>query len=164
MKQFTRIVLLCSLLGCAVQSWAATTTTSFAVTATVVPTCAVSAAALNFGGAIPNPINSNVDGTGSVTATCSTGAPYTIALSVGSGAGATFASRKLTSGPNSLNYSLYTDAGCSTVWGDSTAGSSLLNGSGSGVAQIIPVYGRIPTGQTVATGAYSDTIIVTLNF
>lgn len=164
MKRLHRIILVCGLLGFAAPLWAATATTTFSVSGTVVPTCNVSATALNFGAAIPNPINSNVDAQGSVTATCSSGAAYTVGLSVGSGAGATFASRKMTSGPNTLNYSLYTDAGRTTVWGDGTAGSSLFNGSGSGAAQVIPVFGRIPSPQTIPTGAYTDTVVVTLTF
>ncbi len=164
MKRLNRIVLTSCLLVFAGPGWAATATTSFTVSGTVVPTCNVTAAALSFGAAIPNPINSNVDAESTVTATCSSGASYTIALGVGNGAGATFASRKLTSGPNALDYTLYTDAGRTTVWGDGTAGSSLFNGTGSGAAQAIPVYGRIPSPQTVPTGAYSDTIVVTLTF
>lgn len=164
MRGTQRVLLAGGLLAFAGSGWAATATTSFAVSGTVVPTCSVSAAALSFGGAIPNPINSDVDAQSSITATCSSGAGYTIALNAGNGTGATFASRKLSSGPNTLNYALYTDPGRTTVWGDGTAGSSLFNGSGSGAAQSIPVYGRIPSPQTVPTGAYSDLIVVTLTF
>ena len=164
MKRTQRALLICGLLGLSTSGWAATATTSFTVSGTVVPTCSVSAEALSFGGAIPNPINSNVDAQSNITATCSSGAAYTVALSAGNGAGATFAQRRLTSGPNTLNYSLYTDASRSIVWGDGTGGSSVFNGSGSGAAQAIPVYGRIPSPQSVPTGAYSDTIVVTLTF
>ena len=164
MRKLFRALFACALLGLAGQAGAATTTTTFSVTATVVPTCSVSAAALNFGAAIPNPINSNVDAQSTITATCSTGAPYSIALNVGNGAGATFASRKLTSGPNTLNYSLYTDAGRTLVWGDGTAGSNLSPGNGTGAAQAITVFGRIPTGQAVPTRTNSDTILDTLTF
>lgn len=164
MRRYSRILLVLGLFAFAAPLWAATATTTMTVSGTVVPTCSVAAAALNFGAAIPNPINSNVDAQGSVTATCSTGAAYTVALSVGNGAGATFASRKMTSGGNTLNYSLYTDASRTTVWGDGTAGSNTFGGSGSGAAQVIPVYGRIPSPQTVPTGAYTDTVVVTLTF
>ena len=164
MKRFGGIFFVCALLGFAGSGWAATATTSFTVSGTVVPTCSVTAAALSFGAAIPNPINSNVDAQSNITATCSSGAAYTIGLNAGNGAGATFAVRRLTSGPNALSYTLYTDSGRATVWGDGTGGSTLFNGTGTGVAQAIPVFGRIPSGQTVPTGAYSDTIVVTLTF
>ena len=164
MRRSQRAVLFCGLAGLACSAWAATTTTSFTVSGTVVPTCSVSATALNFGGAIPNPINSNVDAQSTVSATCSSGAAYTIGLNAGTGLGATFAARKMTSGPNTLDYSLYTDPSRSSVWGDGTGGSIVFNGSGTGSEQAIPVYGRIASPQTVPTGAYSDTIIVTLTF
>ncbi len=164
MKRFRRFLLLCGLLGLAAPVWSATATTTFVVSGTVVPTCAVSALPLSFGATIPNPINSNVDAQSTVTATCASGAAYTVALNAGSGAGATFPARRMTSGPNTLNYTLYTDAGRSTIWGDGSAGSILSNQSGTGSAQAITVYGRIPSGQSVPTGTYTDTITVTVTF
>ena len=164
MKRWTRMLAAFALLPMGVPAWAATTTTTFSVTATVVPTCSVSAAPLDFGTAIPNPINLNVDAQSTITATCANGAPYTIALSAGSGLGASFASRRMASGPNLLVYSLYTDATRTVVWGNGGAGSSVVNRNGNGAAQQITVFGRIPTGQSVPTGTYSDTIVVTLSF
>jgi spore coat protein U-like protein len=164
MKRFARLIALCGLALVSAPLWAATATTTFTVSGTVVPTCSISANALDFGAAIPNPINSNVDAQSTITATCSTGAGYTIALNAGVGTGATVATRRMESGASSLNYTIYTNPGRTTIWGDSTLGTSTFGGSGTGAAQLIPVYGRIPTGQSVATGAYSDTITVTITF
>jgi spore coat protein U-like protein len=164
MKRFARLLLFFGLTLSTAAAMAATSTTTFTVSGTVVPTCSVAATALSFGTAIPNPINSNVDAQSTVTATCSTGAPYTIALNAGTGAGATFGSRRMTSGGNTLVYTMYTDPGRGTVWGDGTGGSSVSSGSGNGTAQPVTVYGRIPTGQSVATGTYTDTITVTITF
>ncbi|HEX2827767.1 MAG TPA: spore coat U domain-containing protein [Burkholderiales bacterium] len=164
MNVCARLLVLCGLTAAAATAVAGTATTTFTVSGTVVPTCSISAAALNFGAAIPNPINSNVDGQSTVTATCSSGAPYTVALNVGTGSGATYAARRMTSGGNTLVYNLYTDPSRSQVWGDGTGGSNLSNGSGTGAAQAINVYGRITAGQTVPTGTYTDTITVTINF
>src|SRR5687768_16978852 len=110
-KGVLRIGFVCVLFGLAPAAWAWTATTTFTVTATVVPTCTISAAALSFGTTIPNPINSNVEATGTLVATCSSGAGYAIALNLGNASGATFASRKMSSGASRLNYSLFTDAG-----------------------------------------------------
>jgi spore coat protein U-like protein len=74
------------------------------------------------------------------------------------------ASRKMSSGTNTVNYNMYTDVGRTKIWGDGTAGSSVNPQTGTGAAQAITVYGRIPTGQTPATGTYNDTITVTLTF
>jgi len=144
--------------------WAATATTTFGVSGTIVSTCTVTAAALDFGATIPTPINSNVDAASTVTATCSNTTPYTIALNAGTGTGATFAARKMTSGGNALTYSLFTDAGRTLVWGNGTAGSNLSNQTGNGAAQVINVFGRIPSGQTPPVGSYNDTITVTVTF
>ena len=142
---------------------AGTTSTTFAVSATVVSTCSVGATPLFFGN-IPTPINSNVDAASTITATCSANTPYTVALSTGVGTGATFASRKMSSGANALSYTAYIDANRTTVWGDGTGRSSLSNQTGSGAAQAITVYGRVPAGQSPAIGSYTDTVTVTVTF
>lgn len=163
-KAFWRLAVLCGLLGLAPAGWAATTTTTFAVTGTVVASCTVSATALSFGAAIASPIAVNVDAAGSVTATCTNLAPYTVGLSAGTGAGATVASRKMTSGANLANYSLFRDAARLLVWG-TTIGTDTVAGTGNGAAQAISVFGRIFSGQaTVPAGAYTDTITVTVTF
>ena len=164
MLRFSRILAFCALALASSSLWAATATTTFAVTATVVPTCSISAAALNFGAAIPNPILSNVDAQSTITATCSTGAGYTIALSAGTTPGATVALRRMEAGALTVNYLLFSDAGRSNLWGDGTLGTTTLAGSGNGAAQVIPVYGRIPSGQAPGTGVYSDTVTVTITF
>jgi spore coat protein U-like protein len=140
------------------QAAAATATTTFSVTASVVTTCAVTATDLNFG----NYSGVQLDGAATLAATCSTGAPYTIGLSAGKGAGATVNSRKMT-GPAAslLNYSLFRDAARSSNWGNVTDTQS---GTGNGAAQPFTVFGRIPASQFAQPGAYSDTITVTLTF
>lgn len=153
-----------SILVASLSATAGTATATFAVSSTIVSTCTVTAAALNFGATIPTPVNSNVDVASTVTATCSNTAPYTIAMSAGNGTGATFATRKMSSGVNTVDYSLYTDSGRTTVWGDGTSGSSVSNQTGTGSAQAVNVYGRITSGQTPAVGAYSDTITATVTF
>jgi spore coat protein U-like protein len=45
------------------------------------------------------------------------------------------------------------------------AGSLLVNPGGNRIREAShPIYGRIPAMQAVATGNYSDTIVVTLAF
>jgi len=164
LKHYQRLVFICALFGMSVPAWGATATTTFSVTGTVVATCTISASPMNFGGAIPTPINSNVDSSTTISATCSNGAPYQVALNAGIGAGATFAARRMTSGPNTMSYALYTTGARSSVWGDGTAGSSVVSNTGSGAAQTLTVFGRIPAPQSVPTGTYSDTITVTITF
>lgn len=152
------------LLAAAAPAMAATATTTFGVTATVVATCTVSAGALNFGASIPSPINSSIDATSTISTTCSASVPYSIAMNAGQGASATMAVRKMMGGPNSLDYTLYTDAARSSVWGDGSGGSVVNNLTGTGTAQAITVFGRIPAGQAPASGIYNDLITVTVTF
>lgn len=164
MKLFTRLLLIGGLSAVATHGWAATATTTFTVTGTVVAACSVTAGGMSFGTTIPNPITANIDATSTITATCANGTPYTIALSAGGGPGATFATRFMTNGGSTMTYSLYTNAARTAVWGTGAAGSTVAAGTGNGAAQPITVWGRIPP-QTVATaGAYTDTITVTITF
>ena len=167
MKLATRVLaVVATVTGIVLPSWAATTSASFTVGATVAGACSVSATSFNFGNALPNAVTSNVDAQGSVRAMCGAGTPYTIALNAGGGAGATFAARRMRvqSGSATLAYSLYTDVARTTLWGDGSAGTSVVTSTASGTPQVIPVYGRIPGGQTVPNGLYFDTITVSLTF
>ena len=96
---------------------ATTTTTTFTVSITLTATCTItSASALNFGStgirstAIPRRSTINV--------ICSSGTGYNIGLDVGTGAGATYAARKMTNSGNTVTYSLYRDAAHTQVWGE----------------------------------------------
>jgi spore coat protein U-like protein len=102
---------------------------------------------------------SSLDGAGSVSVTCDVTSSFQIALNKGQGS---FAARQLQSGANVLYYNLYTDALRSLIWGDGTVGTTLA--SGSGTAATYTVYGRVPGGQNLPVGSYSDSITVTLNF
>jgi spore coat protein U-like protein len=139
---------------------AATTTTTFAVTATVVATCNVSASPLAFGSYSAVALS----GTTTVQATCSTAAPYNIGLNAGTATGATVTTRKMT-GPGGalLNYGLFQDSGHATNWGN-TVGTDTVASTGTGAAQSFTVFGQIPASQFVQAGSYSDTITVTLTF
>ena len=67
-------------------------------------------------------------------------------------------------GGGAVNYQLYTDSARSIPWGDGTAGTSMVTGTGSGNAQTINVYGQVPAQATPAPGSYSDTITATIVF
>lgn len=144
---------------------AATNTGNFGVTATVAASCSVSGTDLEFGTSI-DVLGADIDQTSTITATCTNGSPYTIGLNAGLATGATVTDRKMThaNNTNTLNYTIFTDAGRTTNW-DDVGGTNFASGTGSGAAQNITVYGRIPTGQTSAiAGSYSDTITATIDF
>src|SRR5207253_995723 len=150
------------LLALATEPHAATTTTTFTVQMTITASCTiVSAATLNFGS--QGVLTANVDQSSILQVTCTNTTPYNIGLNAGTGSGATVAVRKMTSGGATINYSLYTDAGRSTVWGN-TVSTDTQAGTGSGAAQNYTVYGRIPAQTTPAPGNYADTITVTVTY
>jgi len=141
---------------------AATSTTTMTVQMTITATCTVnSAATLNFG--TVGVLASNTDQTSTIQVTCTNTTPYNIGLDVGTGSGATVAVRKLTSGGATVNYSLYSDTGRATVWGN-TVSTDTVAGTGNGSAQSFTVYGRIPAQTTPAPGTYTDTITVTVTY
>ncbi len=148
---------------------AATATANLSVTASVSATCSISTTALGFGAYDPVGANnaSPLDGTGNVIVTCTNGASAALTLGQGSNAaaGSTDAvpvRRMKNAGGVFLSYSMYTDAAHTTIWGN-TSGTSVAQ-TGSGTASSVTVYGRIPAGQNVASGAYADTVVATVTF
>lgn len=132
-------------------------TTTFTVSATVQATCIVSATAMSFG-TYTAVLASN---TSTVSVTCTNSTPYTVGLDAGlSGGGVT--TRAMKNGAVLLNYALYSDAGHTTNWGNSTG--SWVSGTGSGSAQPLTVYGQVAAGQYVTPGAYADTITATVTY
>jgi len=145
---------------------AGTPTGSFIVQATVNFTCSVkSTENVNFG-SIQSPIVASEAIPGSVTVDCP-GALFWVFLGKGTGAGATFAQRKMTSTSNpteTLIYSLYMDPQGTTVWGDGSDGSGNDGGWNLTLPRTFPFWGIIAGGQAPAAGSYQDTIVVTLSF
>lgn len=142
---------------------AASTATTFNVTATVIDVCAVSAANLGFG--TFNPIGgSALDGTSTITVTCTLGTAYDVQLDQGAN-GSAVSDRKMlrVSGTETLPYSLYRNAGRTQNWGQ-TNSTDTLSSTGTGLSQGHTVYGRVPASGNVPTGSYSDTVNVTVSY
>lgn len=158
----TSIFLLCLLSS--MSSLAASTSTTFAVTANVNDICNIAATPLAFGNF--DPTGSAVqDGVSTLTVLCTNGTPYEIGLDAGSGAGATVERRKMTDLANNvLEYSLYQNGSRSVLWGN-TIGNNTWAGTGTGAQEAIIVYGRILSGQAAApVGAYLDMVTVSVNY
>src|SRR6185369_1088632 len=109
----------------------------------IIATCTInSASTLNFGNSI-GVLSANVDQQSTIQVTCTNTTPYNVGLNAGTGTGATVATRKLTSGANTVNYTLYSNSGRTTVWGN-TIGADTVAATGNGSAHNYTVYGRIP--------------------
>jgi spore coat protein U-like protein len=137
------------------------TAAPFTVTATDVTNCSVSATVVNFGSA--GVLQAAVNASGTLTATCTSTAPYNIGLNAGTATGATVTTRKMTSGGATIKYSLYSNSARTTNWGN-TVGTDTVSGTGSGLAQSYTVYGQVPIQTTPAPATYTDTIVATVTY
>jgi spore coat protein U-like protein len=149
-------------LGISSPAVALTKTTNFDVRINITSECTISATELNFGS--HGLLAADVDAESTVTITCTGTTPYWVSLSAGGSPGATTTTRKMTgTGAATLNYSLFRDAARTENWGivETTDG---VAGTGSGIAQPLTVYGRVPAQTIPGIGAYSDTVTATVNY
>lgn len=128
--------------------------------------CSVSATGVNFG-AYDVFVATPYDSTGTVTVKCDQAPPVDITIAIGpSGTSGGFIPRQMrsASSPDRLNYNLFVNAGRSTVWGDGAAGTStvFLKNVKKNRPAVTTIYGRVPPGQDVSVGSYSDTLTVTI--
>jgi spore coat protein U-like protein len=142
---------------------AATSSTTMPVSATVLSVCVVVATPMVFG-LYDSGSSSATDASATVVVTCTPLEDYDIALDEGADPAATVDHRLMQFLTNDLHYDLYTSAARTTIWGDGTAGTAIVSGSGTGLLQTHTVYGRIPTGQFVPPGAYVDLVTVTVTY
>lgn len=101
----------------------------------------------------------STDSTGNISVSCDTSTSYSIALSAGSGS---ISARTLTGTGSTLYYNLYADPARTLVWGDGSGGSTTV--SNTAISGSHTVYGRIPAGQNVTAGTYTDTLVITVTF
>jgi spore coat protein U-like protein len=132
-------------------------------------TCAATATGVAFGNYSPLQTTASTS-TGTVVVNCSaTGAAGTVTLlfDLSAGMSGSYSPRKMFSGTHSLSYNLYLNTAHTQIWGNGTGGTSTISTTltvtprrGAQASQT--VYGMIPSGQDVAAGSYSDTIVVTV--
>lgn len=110
-----------------------------------------------------------LDAVGTITVSCSGNVRRaTVTLSVSSTSG-TFDPRRMrrSAGIDRLDYNVYTDVARTTIFGDGTGATSLIRprrppGPRVPWSANITMYGRIPPGQNVSVGAYSDILTATV--
>jgi spore coat protein U-like protein len=140
---------------------ASTATGSFNVQVAIASTCVVTSATnLNFG--TQGVLSAAVNQTSTITVTCTNTTPYNIGLNQGVN-GSSVTTRQMSSGSATINYSLFSNAGMTTNWGQ-TVGTDTVAGTGNGSGQAYTVYGQIPAQTTPAPGTYTDTITVTVTY
>jgi spore coat protein U-like protein len=149
--------------------WAAVLVLLIAEKSLAASSCSVVVAPPSFGNYNPSVVAS-LDTTGNVQVSCSGGLgriSYTIILS--SGSEGSYENRKLKHLTNKLRYNLYVDGAYTQIWGDGSAGTSIVSDSyiqpGTGnTIRNYPIYGRLFSKQNVPTGTYLDGLTVTVNY
>jgi spore coat protein U-like protein len=145
------------------QAFAGSASNELTVTASVAEACSVSSALLSFGAYNPAS-GSPVIASSSIDVVCTLGTAASIALDPGMNSGESSLSdpdRHMSNGQHLLAYELFQDSELSTIWAAEGAARSF---TGSGAPQSLPIYGMIPAGQQVSAGAYSDSVLVSVNF
>jgi spore coat protein U-like protein len=141
-----------------------TATAGMPVRIEITASCSVSASDLDFGAYASNQV-SPVQAQTTIQLQCGPGTVAEVRLDAGTGPGRNTRRRKMEmdSGTDQLDYGLYQDPGRTINWGDDS-GRDTLDVVTTGAPQVIPVYGRIPGGQRVRDGTYSDVITVQIFF
>ena len=135
---------------------AASTTGVLTATANINASCTVSGNTMAFG----TYTGTQIDQTGIITANCTPGTSYTIAMTTTQTGGNYVMNTSPVVDP--LNYKLYTNTGRTT---EIIAGTQIeTNGHGNGNNQNTTVYGRLPGAQVASIGAYSGTTTFTLTY
>lgn len=149
--------------ACAGAAEAGSASANLTVTATVADTCGVVDSVLSFGTVSPS-AGTTLPVTGSVNVTCTLGTAFSVGL--GNGTNASGSTRRMRQGTSSnyLTYEIYKDLTATTRFGD-TGSSDRAAGIGVGLLAVpIAFYGTVASGQTVGTGAYSDTVQINLYY
>lgn len=105
------------------------------------------------------------DAAGQVTFQCTTFELF-VRIDLDRGGAPSFDPRQMRQGSEILTYNLYRDASRNTIWGDGTGGTQsyfqLFVPRNQNIN--VPVYGRIPAGQDVSAGIYTNTVTATIQF
>lgn len=151
----------------AASAFAGSATSNLGVSASVSDNCIIATADVAFGAYDPIVANASAPrlGTGTVTVTCTTDASAVLTLGLGAndnGGSASDPARRLSDGSNFLSYTLFSNPGRSTEWGnDADTG---VADTGTGTASAHTVYGSVAPAQNVPQGSYSDTVVATVTF
>ncbi|MBH1744714.1 spore coat protein U domain-containing protein [Stenotrophomonas maltophilia] len=141
---------------------------SFTATAEVLPQCGSYVTTnMNFGN-VSGSIPANIDQTATLTLTCLKNTAYQVSLNNGQNNPTATSTRRMatTIGASTyyLTYELYRDSTRTQRWGN-TLTVDTASGTGTGSAQQLTIYGRVPpvTGQPPA-GTYNDVVQVTITY
>lgn len=104
------------------------------------------------------------DSTGTVVVACPRLLQWGAEITLSAGRSGSYAQRRMASGANNLNYNLYLNSARTQIFGNGNSGTSNIELGLIWSTVTTTVYGRIPAGQNVAAGNYSDTMTLTISF
>ena len=125
--------------------------------------CTISTTSIDFGGY--NVFSAGpTDSTATISYHCNGNAALAIGLTRGQSD--TFNPRVMAKGLERLGYNLFLDGAHTTVWGDLGSGTQIYYDSSApnNRSVTVTVYGRIPAGQDVGAGGYSDSVVAVILF
>ena len=141
---------------------ALTATGNFTSQIIITANCSVgSTNALNFN--TQGVLSANVDATATFAVTCTNSTTYNVGLDAGTTTGGTTSTRLMVNGANTISYKMYSDSSHATNWGN-TVGTDTVAGTGTGVAQALTIYGRVPVQTTPAPATYTDLVTITVTY
>ena len=143
----------------------AQTTSTVATTTTVSAECNITVSPMTFGVYDPVVVHgaSDLDGTATISLTCTKGATASVALGLGLNAfGST--RRMISNIGDYLTYELHQDSSRMFVWNEEITSLLTLGPATSMAPRNLTVYGRVFGGQDVRAGAFTDSVLATVNF
>jgi spore coat protein U-like protein len=143
---------------------AASNSAPLSVSAEVASNCVIATSNLAFGQYDPLAQNASteLDGSAAVTMLCTRST--SAALSLDSGRNFVGATRTLSGTGQHVSYQLFHDAGRTQQWEGGLAAGMQFVSEGIHKAQQVTLYGRIPPGQEVVSGMYTDVVTATVDF
>jgi spore coat protein U-like protein len=137
-----------------------------AVSARAVPSCSFDVVSGVSFGSYDALNTSPLDQTGSITFQCTDLGAGTVTVDLSTGNSGSYAAREMRYAAGVLEYNLYIAPTRAAIWGDGTSGTARFGPflPANGVDETLTIYGRIPARQTSPVGAYTDTVVATINF
>ncbi|MGI4851888.1 MAG: Csu type fimbrial protein [Janthinobacterium lividum] len=130
-------------------------------------TCSIAVTGMNFGIIRNFPATT----TASINVSCAALLPgqITYDITLGTGNSGIYTMRKMSNGLDNLNYNIYTSLNYQSIWGGGTSDAQKVSENYTIKLLTLHVknytaYGMIPINQNVPGGAYSDNIVVNVNF
>lgn len=132
--------------------------------------CTISATSIAFG-RYDIFSNSPLDSVGTISLSCTSDVVKANMTMGASSASGTINPRKMkrSAGSDYLEYNIFVDVTRTAIFGDGTGGTTIIElrrptGKPAPWTQYTNIYGRIPPGQDVFVGSYSDSLTVTINW